>query len=166
MPSLLRGAPLVEGGNTQVVADQATVHYGGGSTQRQSGREELRTEREVKAHATHSSGGWRVGCGRGGGWAGDRSDDKSAAASAAAMDATNGAGAEGQQGGEEGSTDEQLSAAGNNRGGQGGRRPPWSAEKEKLFREGKCFYCKGDRHPNDICPKKDRKSTRLNSVTL
>jgi hypothetical protein len=73
------------------------------------------------------------------------------------MQATDGAGPEGQS--EEDGTDEQLSATSSDRGGRGGgqTRPPRSAEREQLFKEGKCFICKQKGHIKPNCPKNPAK---------
>ena len=74
-----------------------------------------------------------------------------AAAGAASLQSTDGAGPEGQS--EKDGTEEQLNAAGNDKGGRAAR-PPWSAEKEKLYKDGKCFICKETGHVSAKCPKK------------
>ena len=108
--------------------------------------EEVRVMKRAAGSTYYNRGGFK---GRGG--SSNQSSEKPAAASAAAMQSTDGAGPEGQS--EEDGTEEQLNAAGNDKGGRAAR-PPWSAEKEKLYKDGKCFICKETGHVSAKCPKK------------
>ena len=127
--------------------------------------EEAKAMRRSMGTGSTYRGGYK---GRGGG---GRYNDRTAAnekptgASAASMSATDGAGAEGQRAEDEEESDstEQVNATNSSRGGQGGdrggrgrgggNRQQFSADRQKLYDEDKCFNCKEVGHRVKDCTK-------------